>query len=180
MSSSNVAKRYADALFQIAQEKNVLDTFEQELETVKKVFKSDRTYVEFLEHPKVSNEKKKDILQQAFKGFSKEVLHTLFLLVDRKKVSLVTAVVDTFIDFANEAKGTRVATVYSARALSEEEQKEIVSVFTKKLNLQTLKIKNIADPSVIGGLKIKVGNTVYDGSIKGKLERIERKIMAAN
>lgn len=180
MSNTTVAKRYADALFQIAQEKNVLDTLEQELEAVKQVFQSDKSYVEFLEHPKVDLAKKKEILQQAFTGFSKEVLHTLFLLVDRKNASLVNDVVDYYILFANEARGTKVATVYSARALSEEEQNQLVATFTKKLNIQTLKIKNITDPAIIGGLKIKIDNTVYDGSIKGKLERIERNIIAAN
>ncbi|WP_208590739.1 F0F1 ATP synthase subunit delta [Gracilibacillus suaedae] len=180
MSKTNVAKRYAEALFQIGAEKETIDFLETELTTVKEVFQTNEGFLSFLQHPKVEVEKKKQLLNEAFAGFSKDVLHTLSLLVDRHNESIVPDIVDHFITFANQAKGVKEATVYSVRALSDAEKEEIENVFTKKLNVKALKINNHVDPSVIGGVKIKVGNTVYDGSVKGKLDRLERQIRRAN
>ncbi|WP_163539126.1 F0F1 ATP synthase subunit delta [Gracilibacillus sp. YIM 98692] len=180
MSKANVAKRYAEALFQIGVEKETIDFFDTELQTVKEVFESNESFLKFLQHPKVDADEKKQLLNKAFAGFSKDVLHTLSLLVDRHNEAIVPEVVDYFQTFVFESKGIKQATVYSVRELSEAEIKQIQQVFTKKLNVQTLKVNNQVDPSVIGGVKIKVGNTVYDGTIQGKLERLERNIVTAN
>ncbi|KAB8126703.1 F0F1 ATP synthase subunit delta [Gracilibacillus oryzae] len=180
MSKANVAKRYAEALFQIGVEKQTLDFLETELATVKEVFQTNERFLTFLQHPKVDASKKKQLLNEAFAGFSKDVLHTLSLLVDRHKETIVPQVVDHFVALANDASGTKRATVYSARPLTEQEQEEIQTTFTKKLNVKALNITNQVDPNVIGGVKIRIGNTVYDGTVKGKLDRLERKIKAVN
>ena len=180
MSNSKVAKNYAEALFQIAVEKDTVDFLETELMIVKEVFQSNPDFLKFLQHPKVEAEKKNPLLQEAFAGFGEDVLHTISLLVDRHNEALVPEVADHFTAFANEAKGIVEATVYSIRALTEEEKAEVEAVFKKKLNANALRINNEIDPAIIGGVKVKVGNTVYDGSLKGKLDRMERQIVMAN
>ncbi|ENH97970.1 F0F1 ATP synthase subunit delta [Gracilibacillus halophilus YIM-C55.5] len=176
MSHTVVAKRYAEALFQIGVDKGQLDFLETELTTVREVFQTNEELLEFLTHPKVDADQKKQLLNQAFEGFSKDVIHTLSLLVDRHNESIVPEIVTHFITLAQEEKGMKEATVYSVRALKDEEQKQMEQVFVDKLNIQGLKINNIVDPSVLGGIRIKIGNTVYDGSIKGKLNRLEREM----
>lgn len=180
MSKANVAKRYAEALFQIGVEKQTLDFLETELVTVKEVFTSNKELVTFLEHPKVEGEKKKALLKEAFQGFSEDVLHTLFLLVDRHKETIIPQMVEDFVTLANEAKGTKQATVYSVRPLTDVEKQSIEATFVKKLNIQALNITNEVDPTIIGGVKVKIGNTVYDGTLKGKLNRLERQIKVVN
>ncbi|MFC4386516.1 F0F1 ATP synthase subunit delta [Gracilibacillus marinus] len=180
MSKANVAKRYAEALFQIGVEKQTLDFLETELVTVKEVFTSNKELVTFLEHPKVENEKKKALLKEAFQGFSGDVLHTLFLLVDRHKETIIPQMVEDFVTLANDAKGTKQATVYSVRPLTDVEKQSIEATFVKKLNIQALNITNEVDPTIIGGVKVKIGNTVYDGTLKGKLNRLERQIKVVN
>ncbi len=180
MSNSNVAKRYAEALFGIGVEKETIDFLETELTTVKEVFQTNEAFLQFLQHPQVDADKKKQLLNEAFAGFSKDVLHTLSLLIDRHNESIVPEMVDHFVSFANEANGKKQATVYSVRALTDAEKEEITKVFTEKLNVKELIINNQVDTNVIGGIKIKIGNTIYDGSIKGKLDRLERQIVTAN
>ncbi|MDX8047628.1 F0F1 ATP synthase subunit delta [Gracilibacillus sp. S3-1-1] len=180
MSKTNVAKRYAEALFQIGQEKETIDFLETELMTVKEVYQTNEDFLSFLQHPKVEADKKKQLLNEVFTGFSKDVLHTLSLLVDRHNESIVPDMVDHFITFANVAKGIKEATVYSVRALSDAESQEIEKIITTKFNAKQVKINNEIDPTVLGGVRIKVGNTVYDGTIKGKLDRFERQIRRAN
>ncbi|KGX86442.1 F0F1 ATP synthase subunit delta [Pontibacillus litoralis] len=180
MSIEIVGKRYANALFQLGQEQHKLEQFEEELRIVREVFHSNKPLMEFLKHPRVELHKKKQLLKEAFQGFSNEVTHTLELILDRHREAIIPTMVSEFIHLNNEARGIAEAEVYSVRSLSKDEEETIQTVFAKKLQKDTLRIHNIVDPSILGGLKLKIGNRIYDGSVSGKLERIERELVSGN
>lgn len=177
MSNALISKRYAEALFQLAEEKKITEAMESELLIVQEVFQQNQNFVLFLENPAFDGNKKKQLIDEAFRDFSQEVLNTLKLLVDRHHEEIVPEIVDAFVAFVNKAKAIQPATVYSVRALSEQEQEQLADVFQEKLHIANIKLKNVIDPDLIGGVKLRIGNTVYDGSVKGKLERIEKNIV---
>ncbi|MEI3611955.1 F0F1 ATP synthase subunit delta [Pseudogracilibacillus sp. SO30301A] len=174
MNEAVVAKRYADALFQLASENNKVDKLISELQLVKTVFKDDKNIINFLNHPRVKNEDKMKLIDEAFKQNDKDVVNTLKILVERHRIDTITSIVHAFVEQYNEANGIAAADVYSVRALSEEEQTNIEASLKKQLDKKSVLINNIVDPSVLGGLRIRVGNTIYDGSISGKLYRIKQ------
>ncbi|MDQ0226752.1 F0F1 ATP synthase subunit delta [Metabacillus niabensis] len=178
MSKEIVANRYALALFQLAKEQNTIEKTESELLVVKEVFSSNKELLNVLNHPKFSKEAKKSIVTEAFQSLSQHVVNTLLILVDRHRTNLVTEVVDAFVQSANEARGTEDAIVYSVRPLTDVELSSISSSFAKKIGKVSLRLQNIVDKNLIGGVKLRIGNRIYDGSISGKLERIERQIVA--
>lgn len=178
MSNGIVAKRYAVALFQLAKEQNTIDQFEKELNIVKEVFTTNGELIDVLKHPKVTKEVKKSIVKEAFTGLSQQIVNTLLLLVDRHRVDIVTEVVSQFIQIANEASGVEDAIVYSVRPLTDAELKSISTSFAKKIGKASLRLQNVVDKALLGGLKLRIGNRIYDGSISGKLERIERQLVA--
>lgn len=177
MSNSTVAKRYALALFQIASEKQVLAEVEQELRTVKEVVKNNPELTVFLKSPKLSNEKKKEVLNQAFGSASTYVRNTLMILVDRHREGQIAEVADEFINLANDAKGIAEAKVYSVQPLSAEQAEAISAAFAPQVGKQTLQIENIVDSNLLGGVKLRIGNRIFDGSLRGKLDRLERKLL---
>jgi len=179
MSEAVVAKRYADALFQLATEKNNIDKLISELEVVKEVFEGDKKVSDFLNHPRIKSDDKMKLIDEAFKSCEKDVINTLKILVERHRIGAISLVVDALIDQYNEAKGIARATVYSARALSDEEKDKIEASLKSQLHKKNVSINNIVEPSVLGGLRIRVGNTIYDGSISGKLNRIKHNIGSA-
>ncbi|MBM7571288.1 F0F1 ATP synthase subunit delta [Aquibacillus albus] len=179
MSKANVSKRYAEALFQIGQEKSTSEQLEAQLQIVKEVFESNKQFVEFLAHPRISSDKKKEMIDQVFQQFSSDVRNTVKILVNRHNQQALPAIVNHFSALVNASNGIADATVYSVRALADEEKQQISNVFSQKLNLKRLNIENIVDTAILGGVKIKIGNTIYDGTIQGKLERIERNIVSA-
>ncbi|WP_163969505.1 F0F1 ATP synthase subunit delta [Oceanobacillus halotolerans] len=181
MSERVVAKRYADALFQLGNEKSNLDQLVEEFRVVRDIFQSNQELVPFLKHPRIAVATKKAFLEEAlFEQISVDVIRTLKLLVDRHRIEHVPAIVDHFIDRVNEAKGIAEVTVYSVRELTDEHKQELESTFAKRFNKETIQLENVVDPSLIGGLKIRMGNTILDGSISGKLRRIERNIVTVN
>ncbi|WP_106496057.1 F0F1 ATP synthase subunit delta [Lentibacillus sp. Marseille-P4043] len=180
MSEAVVAKRYADALFQLGNEKQIQDQLVDEFRIVKEVFQANKQLFTFLKHPRVNNEKKKQFLQEAFQGMSDDVVNTLKLLVERHRIEIIPSVIDHLSQLANDAKGIAEATVYSVRELSDAEIEELAAKFAKRFNKQAIKLENKVDPSIVGGVKLRMGNTIYDGSLSGKLKRIERDIVTAN
>lgn len=175
--TSIVAGRYGLALFQLAMEKDALDVIEEELRAVKQVFTENEQLQVVLQHPKISKEKKKELLKAAFSQFSSYVLNTMLLLLDRHRVNIIDEVAEHFISLANETRGIARATVYSVRKLSSDEVDAISAVFASKVGKKSLAIENIIDKSLIGGVKIRIGNRIYDGSVNGKLERLERQLI---
>lgn len=180
MSGSAVSKRYASALFDIAVETSQINEIEEELTVLKEVFRNEAGLQEVLSHPKISAAKKKELIQQSFGALSESVLHTIFLLIDRRRSSIVPDLTDEFIKLANQARQTEDAVVYSVKPLTEAEMLSLSQVFAKKAGIASLRIRNEVQTDLIGGIKVRIGNRIYDGSVSGKLERMERQLAGGN
>lgn len=177
MSNSTVAKRYALALFELAQEKNLLAEVGADLKELTKVIESSPELLTLLNAPKFSIERKKQIVAQIFAGSTPAFIHTIQLLVEKKRINEVSQLAAAFAELAAAAQGTAEATVYSTRALTAEESESISAAFAKRVGKQSLTITNEIDPSLIGGIRIQIGNHIYDSSVASKLERLKRELI---
>ncbi|MCK0470047.1 F0F1 ATP synthase subunit delta [Halalkalibacter sp. APA_J-10(15)] len=179
MSNLTVANRYAEALFKVAQEKNVLNELNAELQLVKVVIESTPEFVQFVSHPKVKTEKKQAFIKESFgQALSEPSLHLIYLLVDRKRTDILVPLIQTFKKLALEAQDKAEALVYSAKPLAKEDEQQIAELFAKKAGKKQLEVKNVVDQELIGGLKIRIGDRIYDGSVKAQLDRMQRQLIA--
>ncbi|MFZ0445749.1 MAG: F0F1 ATP synthase subunit delta [Bacillus sp. (in: firmicutes)] len=177
MSNPAIANRYAFALFQVAKEQKLLDQLKDELRVVREVINQNKNFNTLLSSPKLSKEKKRQLLKDVFSDVNPFLQNTLKLLVDRGREGLIVQVADHFIELADSEKGIAEAIVTSIRPLTEEETKAISTTFAKKLGKKDLRIENKVDSNLLGGIKLRVGNRIYDGSLQGKLERLERQLL---
>lgn len=177
-SNSIVAKRYALALFQIAQENQILGEVEEELRVVKEVFQYNPELKAVLNSAKLSIAEKKKILTDSFAQINVFVLNTVLLLVDRHREDQIIEVVNQYIELANEELGIAQAEVHSVRELTEAEREALSSIFAAKIGKKSLKIENIVDSDLLGGVRLRIGNRIYDGSLRGKLTSLERKLLS--
>lgn len=177
MKQTIVGNKYALALFQLSLEKNETEKIEGELSIVKEVFQSTKELSELLKSPKLSLEQKKLTLNNAFSGLSPYVLNTLQLLIDRHRVEHIVPMIDKFIELSYERKGVAEATVESVRPLTDAEKAELSAAFAKKVNKSALQIQNVVNSDLLGGLKIQIGNRIFDGSLRGKLDRLKRELV---
>jgi F-type H+-transporting ATPase subunit delta len=178
MSNSVVAKRYASALFQIAKEQQILSQVEEELRVVKEVLQYNTDLKAVLKSSKLTNAKKKAILTVGFASVSSAVLNTLLILIDRHHEDEIINVANKFIEFANDEMGVAEASVYSIRPLSDVERNAISTTFGTKVGKKSLRIENFVDSDLLGGIRLRIGNRIYDGSLRGKLNRLERKLLS--
>lgn len=177
MSQSTAAKRYAQALFELAQEKQLLTEVEADLREIKTVFHENKELLQVLASPNLSLSSKKQMIQDVFAGANEIVMSTLQLLVDKKRINETVQVIEEFMKLSHEALGVAEAKVYSTRALTDEECEKISTAFAQKVGKQSLRIQNEIDPSLIGGIRLQIGNRIYDSSILNKLNRLQRELI---
>ncbi|CAM4166307.1 F0F1 ATP synthase subunit delta [Lederbergia lenta] len=174
MSQNIVAERYALALFTLAKEQNLVQDLLAEMQTVKKVITENPSFITLLASPKLTLHEKKNVLKDVFSKVSPVVANTLMLLLDSHRQEEMANVAEAYIDLANEENGIEDAIVYSARPLTSDESQAISASFAAKVGKRSLNIENIVDSNLLGGLKIRIGNRIFDGSLRGKLDRLER------
>lgn len=177
MSNSIVAKRYAVALFEICKEKNILDAVLEDARTVTEVFSTNTELLSFLKHPKISIQQKQQLLTEVFSTISIELKNTLMLMIERKRLDEIAQMAADLVELSNEEKSVADAQVYTTRVLTDAEREAVSAAFAPKVGKKSLRIENIVDRDIIGGMKLRIGNRIFDGSISGKLSRLERQLL---
>ncbi|MFC4713081.1 F0F1 ATP synthase subunit delta [Planococcus dechangensis] len=174
---SQVAERYASALFQVAKEHNLSLEVEQDLREVRKVFEMTPELYQLIVSPKLSSEKRTNLINEVFQGANPYVINTLQLMAERRRMNEVSELTQAYIQLSNVEQGIEDAKVYSTRPLTEEEAASISTVFAKSIGKNSLRIENVIDPSLIGGLRLQIGNRIYDSSVSTKLARLQRQLI---
>lgn len=179
MSKSVVAKRYAVALFNLAKEQGQVEVVQADLNEIKTLFHNNKQLTNLLSNPKLSMAKKKALLANLFGEANQLIQNVLYVLLEKKRINETVNFVDAYTEFANEAAGVASAKVFSTRPLTDDEKNGISTAFAAKVGRKSLEIENIVDPTVLGGIRLQIGNRIYDSSLSGKLERLKRTLIGS-
>ncbi len=172
-----VARRYAQALYEIAQTNNTLETIEQELKGVAEAVEGTRELQKILYHPQVLAGDKKNLLKTLFADkVSAETMKFLGLIVDKRRENYLAGISAEFSALANEARGKVAAEVITAVQVSEEQKQELVKV-ASRLAGKEVEPTFAVDASLVGGVIVKIGSKVIDGSIKTRLATLQSRLM---
>ncbi|MHA0856264.1 F0F1 ATP synthase subunit delta [Paenibacillus sp. CMAA1364] len=169
-----VAKRYAKALFEVASQEQRALEIEQELKAIVGAIQSDDSIERFLTTPNISDSDKLNALHRALDGkLSPSVMNIVELLVKRRRTDIFPDLLDSYIKFQGDHLGIADAIVYSTYALDSSEIEAVSSEFSQVAH-KSIRVNNVIDKSLLGGLKVVIGDTLYDGSVSGKLARLEK------
>jgi F-type H+-transporting ATPase subunit delta len=174
MSRSTIANRYAQGLYQLALEKQVVAEVNTDLEELVKVIETTPELISLFATPKFSNERKKQIVAEIFANANPIVVNMLGFLIDKKRINEVQSLAEQFKNLAAEAQGSAEATVFSTRALTDQEKDEISTSFGKLVGKDKLNITNVIEPSILGGVRVQIGNYIFDNTVANKLAGLKR------
>ena len=175
---SAVGRRYGRALLELAAEQNQLDPVGRQLADLKMTWSESEELREVFENPSVSAQDRRNVVDAlAGKlGLGPIVKNTFKLLSDRRRTRSLPEVIDAYEKLAEERSGTLRAEVITAVAMSEayysQLQRTLEQVTGKKVTLQKRE-----DPSIIGGVVTRVGDKVFDGSVKTRLIELEDELL---
>mgnify|MGYP000344965689 CR=1 FL=1 len=168
-----VGKRYAKALFELARESNQLEQTEQQLKAVVTLFK-DEELAGFFQHPSIGMDTKIETLSKSLAGkVSDHVLQTLFVLLERRRVDSIDAMLAYYVKLSAEHRGHATAIVYTPMKLSEAESERIAQHFGG-ITGKHIVVDNRINPELLGGIQVRIGDRLYDGSLSSKLLELQK------
>ncbi len=173
MSDSKIVRRYASALFRAAQAQDVVDLVESDLGLIAYTFETIPNLVDAIVSPVIPASKKREIVTSIFEGKIHEVtLFYLYLVIDHRREEVIQDTEAEYVRQANEARGILLAQVTSAIELTDAQIVRLKENLSRRTG-QRVEMNIEIDPSIIGGLVVRIGDTVMDGSIAGHLQRIK-------
>ena len=173
MIGSTIAKRYARAFYEIAAEENQLEKYYGELSGFAAIISENKDLKEFLANPIFDQSEKKSVVESILQrtDISGITANFLKLLADKQRIVILADIVDCYRELMDEALRTVRASVKTAFPLSA----ELIGKLQQGLENQTKKkvdMTVVEDPSLLGGIVVRVGDTVYDNSIRTQLNNI--------
>lgn len=169
-----VDKRYAEALINVSAGMNAIDLYQNELTAVSDIFGNENELRAFLLNPKNSIDTKKAAVTAIFRGrIQQELMNMLFLLLDKGRISRLSGITREFVRMADEKRNILNVTIMTAIPISQMQIDSISEKFRKIYNSSSVKAAVEIDPTLVGGVKVAIGDKLYDGSVKGKLSRLQ-------
>ena len=171
------ARRYADAAFEIGRADGTLEVWERDLDTLRTALGDERLR-RLVTHPAVPFAEKEEVLRQVVSGLSPEPLSLALLMIRRGRPGAMDAMVERFGELVRRERGISLAEVRTARRL-DEQQRTAIAERLRTLTGNRIEMKEMVDESLIGGLSVRIGDRLYDASVRSRLERLRARLTAA-
>ncbi|MDQ2681246.1 MAG: ATP synthase F1 subunit delta [Candidatus Eremiobacteraeota bacterium] len=180
MANETVARRYAAAVFSLAQEQNAVAQVGADLATIGDSILADESTKMFFLAPIVNRQEKEVVLTRAFEGNAHSIaLHLLLLLVRKRREALLGEIVEQYAKLEMEHRGAEPLTITSAKELSAQELRSMVQRL-EELYKKKFDVTQRVDTRLIGGVRIMMGDRRIDGSVAGRLDELSRNLFAKN
>jgi F-type H+-transporting ATPase subunit delta len=168
-------RRYAEAAFQLATRDGSIETWRRELEQAAAA--TDGQLMDVLANPALPLDERLEAANRVFANLGQSVRNIIFLLVRRHRIEQLPRVVAEFIRLDDRRQGIVHATATSAAPLTDLE----VRALTARLEQMTggkIALETDVDTALLGGLIVRVGDRLIDGSVRGRLERLRNQLAA--
>jgi len=170
------AKEYALALFELALEKHQIEEIKTELITITSLFQEHSKFYDILTDPRLIDEDKKEVLTSVCQGLNSTLLHFFFVLIDNHTFTGLELITQEFTNIYNQYNKILHVTAVTTIPLTESEKSKLIQELTKRYH-RKVKIENVLDNTIIGGIKLLIGNEVLDYSIKNQINNLKRNIL---
>jgi F-type H+-transporting ATPase subunit delta len=171
------ARRYAEAAFQIGRADGTLDDWERDLATVSDLLANDEVR-RVLQHPVIPYAAKERVLQRATEGIRPEVLNLVLLMIRRGRPRGIEPMISHFGALLRAERGIVLAEVRTALPLEDEQRRAVIERLGE-LTGDTVEIHEFVDEALIGGIAVRIGDRLYDASVRNRLERLRARLTAA-
>lgn len=175
-SASNIGRRYATGIFQLAQEENAVDAWRLELARLDELL-SDEVLTAAFENPGVGTQRRMDLARQLAPELRPETQNLLRLLIEHRRTNDAGAIRQEFDRLADEASGIVNALMTIAIPLEDADRRRYEETLARKVK-RKVRLRVRTDPTIIGGARIQIGDHLVDGSVQTQLERLRQDLLS--
>ncbi len=184
MSDAIVARRYAQALYQEADATGAVETVDESVVSLKESLDASRELDQFFRSPILSREKKESVIGTLFDGkVDPVVVRLMRLLVQKGREDILPAVVRQYAELRDERLGQVEASVRTAMPMEYDETETLRQALEARTG-KTVRLRIEVEPALIGGVVVRIGDQVYDGSVRHQLttlrEQLEERAYLSN
>ena len=177
--SRPLARRYARALFEVCREHHNLEPVHRDLEKIKQLLDESNELVRFLDNPVIPPAKRESILKEVFYGKIEAVTYRFLLFLETKRRSAhLGAICEAFDHLYAHARGIVKTRWTTGSELSPHDIHSMTEHLKKKLGLG-IEAERKIEPGLLGGIKISVGDLIYDYTLRAQLRKFKQNVMSA-
>lgn len=171
--------QYANALADIALAQGAAEPAAKQLHDFGAAYAQSAELRTFLASPAVTAEAKHAVIEKITGrlGASKIIRNFLFVITDHRRTQLIPEILTTFQQVIRQRQGVAEAQISSAVELSAAQKKELAATLTKLTGKQ-IETKYSLDPALLGGAVVRIGDTIYDGSLRSRLNEMRNRLAA--
>jgi F-type H+-transporting ATPase subunit delta len=177
MANAAVARRYAQALFDTARKDGTTERVETDLETVDALIRTNPNLLRVLRAPTIARPQKKELVRRLFESqVGNLMLRFLYLLIDKRREAVLPEVNRAFRALSYGARNILPVTATVAWRLTMEERQRLAETVGRRTG-KTVELSEEVDPDLIGGIILRLGDTIIDGSVAGHLRRLRQQLV---
>lgn len=172
-----VARRYATAFFEVLKEEDSLDKAYEEFTFVKDLIEKENQFEILLESPRLNQDEKKDMLKEVFEGkVDNRLLGLLYLLIDKQRINHLEGIYSEFRRLYDIENNKIKATAVTVVGMNDKAKISLKNLLEEKLG-KSIELENKVDKNIIGGVQLRIGDKVIDGSIKRKIDLLRESLL---
>lgn len=172
----SIPSRYGQALYSLALEQDKILSWQEEVKELKTVFEENSDFIMVLGSSFLSLKERQEILEKTLVGVDKNIIALILVIMENNRTSYLLDIFNAFNSYCNEYRGISEGYVYSTLKLD----KKIISQIEEKISKiekHQVELKNVIDPTLIGGVKVIIHDRIYDGSIKHHIEMMKKDLL---
>lgn len=171
MSDLRVARRYALALYELAQEQKILDSVLSDVRVLQTALENSPEFRAFIQNPVIAIDEKKTFLSSVFENrIHPLVLNFLFYLIKKMRLDIARDIFNAFLNIHLEMTNTIKVDLQSERVLTPQQTEQLLSRL-EEYSGKSVQLKAEVDPQLVGGFKVRMGDQVFDASLAAQLKR---------
>lgn len=177
MRDQAVARNYAEALFASAMKHDAVEEFAEAIETVAVLLDEHPDFRLLLETPRVDEEDKKRVIREVFEGrLPVQVVNFVQVTIDKRRQRVLRAIAREYAALVDEHFNRAHVDVTVARPMDDATRTDIAHRLSAMLGKTAIPHVRV-EPELLGGIVVRSGDTIYDGSLRHRLERMRRHIL---
>jgi F-type H+-transporting ATPase subunit delta len=177
MRDTTIARNYAEALLELANKANNLRGWGELIDQIANAIETDRRLRIFLESPRVSAQQKNQVIQKAFEAqLPRNFVRFLQALVTHRRQMMIPAVAHEYHDLVDQVEGRIHASVTVAREADAAERSIVVQQLSRAIGKEVVPHFHV-NPNILGGVVVRVGDTVLDGSVRRRLSTLRMRML---
>lgn len=167
-----LAGRYVKPLFDVAWEKGEVERISDDLAALDEALRKSPDLRGLLNDPSVARSAKRSVVESVFRDASPFALNFIRVVIDKNRTEILDVAYPIFRDLIDESRGVMTGVVETAVPLDEATFEKVKTGLESRF-ASRLELERRVVPDLIGGLRVRVGNTVIDGSVKGRLTKLQ-------